>query len=169
MNNCKNPPIHCHHDKPEFPCAPPDKPNFCPKPMPPKPPFMPPVPSIVEGQSLYEVYNILNGRVNAMCNTYNDVMHNCYETLENLYRAAEANGAYYNKCEVYVEDGYNADQGATYKLIHKAVVDRHNNPIRVELHLAYGNTTNSKIEQKLNSASMVELADKIFIDRKSVV
>lgn len=163
MNNCKKPPIHCHNEKPDFPCVPPDKPNFCPKPMPPKPPFMPPVPSIVEGQSLYEAFNILNGRVNAMCNTYNDVMHNCYETLENLYREAEANGAYYNKCEVYVEDGYNADQGATYKLIHKAVVDRHNNPIRVELHLAYGNTTNSKIEQKLNSASMVELADKIFM------
>ena len=154
MNDCKKPPM---------PCIPPDKPSFCPKPMPPMPPFMPPEPSVVEGKSLYEAFNILNGRVNTMCETYNDVMRNCYETLGNLYRAAEENGAYYNKCEVYTEDGYDADQGATYKLTHKAVVDRHNNPIRIEMHLAYGNTTNSKIEQKLNSASMVELADKIFI------
>ena len=154
MKDCKKPPM---------PCIPPDKPNFCPKPMPPMPPFMPPAPSVVEGQSLYEAFNMLNGRVNTMCETYNDVMRNCYETLNNLNRAAESNGSYYNKCEVYTEDGYDADQGATYKLTHKAAIDRHNNPIRVELHLAYGNTTNSKIEQKLYSASMVELADKIFV------
>lgn len=150
--------------KPPFvpPCPPPDTPNFCPPPQPPIPP-MPPAPSVVEGMSLYEAVNDLSNRVNLCINTYNDVMAENYKTLRNLERAAEENGAYYGPCEVWTEEGYLADESAAYTLIHKAFVDRRGQPIRMELGLAYGNTTNSKIDQGLFSASKVNFADKIMV------
>lgn len=140
-----------------------DFPNFCPPPSRPPIPCNPPVPSVVQGMSLYEAVNNLTNRVNVCINTYNDVMRNCYATLHNLEKAAEENGAYYSPCDVYTEEGYSADEGATYTLIHKNVVDRRGEPIRVKLHLAYGNTTNSKIQQGLFSASKITYADKIVI------
>ena len=140
-----------------------DFPNFCPPPSRPPIPCNPPVPSVVQGTSLYEAVNNLTNRVNVCINTYNDVMRNCYATLHNLEKAAEENGAYYSPCDVYTEEGYSADEGATYTLIHKNVVDRRGEPIRVKLHLAYGNTTNSKIQQGLFSASKITYADKIVI------
>lgn len=143
----------CFHDFPDF-CPPPSKPPI---------PCNPPVPSVVQGTSLYEAVNNLTNRVNVCINTYNDVMRNCYATLHNLEKAAEENGAYYSPCDVYTEEGYSADEGATYTLIHKNVVDRRGEPIRVKLHLAYGNTTNSKIQQGLFSASKITYADKIVI------
>ena len=156
-DNCR-PPI------PHYPpcnCEP-DFPKFCPPPAPPVP-CMPPVPSVVEGQSLYEAVNNLSDRVNVCISTYNNVMANCYETLRNLERAAEENGAYYGPCEVWTEEGYLADESSTYTLIHKAVVDRCGEPIRLNLHLAYGNTTNSKVSQNLFSASKITYADKIVV------
>jgi uncharacterized protein YoxC len=135
---------------------------FCPPPMPPIPP-MPYESSVVEGSSLYEAVNRLNGRVNVCIDTYNHVMSECYRTLHNLEKAAEENGAYYGPGEVWVEEGYDAEQNSTYKLIHKACVDRRGEPIRVQLHLAYANTTNSKIEQDIFSSSKVEYADKMFV------
>lgn len=152
-NPC-NPPKEC--------CAPPDFPNFCPPPAPPPCP-MPPVPSVVQGENLFEAVNNLTNRVNVCINTFNNVMAESYKTLRNVEKAACENGSYYGPCEVWTEDGYNADEGAAYTLIHKAVVDRRGEPIRIQLHLAYNNTTNSKIEQSIDSASMVELADKIVV------
>lgn len=153
FNPC-NPPKDC--------CAPPDFPNFCPPPAPPPCP-MPPVPSVVQGENLFEAVNNLTNRVNVCINTFNNVMAESYKTLRNVEKAACENGSYYGPCEVWTEDGYNADEGAAYTLIHKAVVDRRGEPIRIQLHLAYNNTTNSKIEQSIDSASMVELADKIVV------
>lgn len=144
------------------PCAPPDMPKYCPNPQPPCPP-VPPAPSVVRGMDLYEAMNDLSQRVNTCICTYNDVMRNCYATLRNLNRAAEENGAYYGPCEVWTEQGYDAESSSKYTIIHKAHVDRNGEPIRIGLHLAYSNTTNSKIEQSLNSASMVELADKMVV------
>ena len=138
-----------------------DFPNYCPNPAPPVPPYCPPVPCVPDGGSLYEAMNELNKRVNICMQTYNDVMHNCYETLHNLERAAEENGAYYHKGEVWTEEGYNAEEGSTYTIIHKACVDRHGEPIRMQLQLAYGNTSNSGIQQPAFSASQVVYADKI--------
>lgn len=153
--NCGMPdwkdPCNCH-----------DTPNFCP---PPKPPFcpQPPVPSVVQGMSIYEAMQDLSNRVNICIDTYNHVMAENYRTLRNLEKQAEENGAYYGPCDVYVEEGYNAEESAAYKIIHKKVVDRRGEPIRLELHFAYNNTTNSKIEQTIASASKIEFADKIVI------
>lgn len=151
----------CGHD--EFnQCNCHDTPNFCP---PPQPPFcpQPPAPSVVQGMSLYEVVNDLSRRVNVCIDTYNHVMAENYKTLRNLEKQAEENGSYYGNCEVWVEEGYSAEESAAYKIIHKKVVDRRGEPIRLELHFAYNNTTNSKIEQSIASASKIELADKIII------
>lgn len=172
---CPPPPPPTHHCH-ERPCPPPPPPcgptfpPFCPedKPNMGKPGFpgcgpMPPVPSVVTGMDLYEAMNRLNDRVNLCIHNYNAVMAEGYKTLHNMQRAAQENGAYYGPCEVWVEEGYYADESSTYHLVHKACVDRRGEPIRMQLHLAYGNTTNSKIEQKMFNASKVEFADKIVV------
>ena len=158
--DCYPPKPDCHPPKPN--CNFPDFPQFCPPPPPP-PPCEPQVPSVVEGQSLYQAVNNLTNRVNLCIQNYNDVMANCYATLRNMEKAAEANGSYYGPCEVWTEEGYSAEQGSTYTLIHKACVDRRGEPIRMQLHLAYGNTTNSQIEQSIFSASKITLADKMVV------
>lgn len=158
--NCYPPRPDCHPHKPN--CNFPDFPQFCPPPPPP-PPCEPQVPSVVEGQSLYQAVNNLTNRVNLCIQNYNDVMANCYATLRNMEKAAEANGSYYGPCEVWTEEGYSAEQGSTYTIIHKACVDRRGEPIRMQLHLAYGNTTNSQIEQSIFSASKITLADKMVV------
>lgn len=158
--NCYPPKPDCHPPRPN--CNFPDFPQFCPPPPPP-PPCEPQVPSVVEGQSLYQAVNNLTNRVNLCIQNYNDVMANCYATLRNMEKAAEANGSYYGPCEVWTEEGYSAEQGSTYTLIHKACVDRRGEPIRMQLHLAYGNTTNSQIEQSIFSASKITLADKMVV------
>lgn len=115
------------------------------------------------GMTTEEQLMHLNDKVDCMAATYNQVMSECYKTLHNLEEAAEENGAYYGDGEVWTEQGYYADESATYTLTHKAVVDRHGSPIRIGLHLAYDNTTNSKIEQDMFSASKVLYADKILV------
>ena len=165
--------MHDHH-KP-FPPPPPYGPQP-PQPLPPdyphfipgdycRPPVpaMPPVPSVVEGESLYEAVNNCIDRVNVCMDTYNDVMAECYKTLHNLQRAAEENGAYYGPADVWTEEGYDADSSAKYYIIHKKHIDRRGQPIFMELGLAYDNATNSKIEQSIFSASKVKYADKIVI------
>lgn len=151
------------------PCPPPEFPPFCPedkpvmgKPCCPPPP-MPPAPSVVSGMDLYEAMNNLSDRVNVCIHNYNQVMAENYKALRNMQRAAEENGAYYGPGEVWVEEGYYPDESATYHIVHKACVDRRGEPIRMQLHLAYGNTTNSKIEQNIFSASKIEYADKMMV------
>lgn len=143
---------------------PPDYPHFIPGDYGKPPvPAMPPVPSVCEGESLYEAVNNCIDRVNVCMDTYNDVMAECYKTLHNLQRAAEENGAYYGPADVWTEEGYDADSSAKYYIIHKKHIDRRGQPIFMELGLAYDNATNSKIEQSIFSASKVKYADKIVI------
>ena len=143
------------------PCPPPFQPQPCPPPMPKPMPCVPPAPSVCQGMDLYEAMNGLTDRVNTCIATYNDVMANSYQALRNLEHAAEANGAYYGDCEVSTEQGYFADEGNTYCVTRKKVVDRFGEPIRVQLKLAYDNTTNSKLEQPIDDASMIECAQVI--------
>lgn len=154
------PPYGPHPPQP----LPPDYPHFIPGDCcRPPVPAMPPVPSVVEGESLYEAVNNCIDRVNVCMDTYNSVMAECYKTLHNLQRAAEENGAYYGPADVWTEEGYDADSSAKYFIIHKRHVDRRGQPIFMELGLAYDNATNSKIEQSIFSASKVKYADKIVV------
>lgn len=145
-----------HREFPPF--IPTDECKCKPAPAPYEPPCCPPCGMTTEEQLMH-----LNDKVDCMAATYNQVMSECYKTLHNLEEAAEENGAYYGAGEVWTEQGYYADESATYTLTHKAVVDRHGAPIRIGLHLAYDNTTNSKIEQDMFSASKVLYADKILV------
>lgn len=168
-----NVPAFCNAPCPPKPCCPPPpppcgapypppfQPQPCPPPMPKPMPCVPPAPSVCQGMDLYEAMNGLTDRVNTCIATYNDVMANSYQALRNLEHAAEANGAYYGDCEVSTEQGYYADEGNTYCVTRKKVVDRFGEPIRMELKLAYDNTTNSKLEQPIDDASMIECAQVI--------
>ena len=154
--NCPTPPPPCG-----APYPPPFQPQPCPPPMPKPMPCVPPAPSVCQGMDLYEAMNGLTDRVNTCIATYNDVMANSYQALRNLEHAAEANGAYYGDCEVSTEQGYYADEGNTYCVTRKKVVDRFGEPIRMQLKLAYDNTTNSNLEQPIDDASMIECAQVI--------
>lgn len=168
-----NVPAFCNAPCPPKPCCPPPpppcgapypppfQPQPCPPPMPKPMPRVPPAPSVCQGMDLYEAMNGLTDRVNTCIATYNDVMANSYQALRNLEHAAEANGAYYGDCEVSTEQGYYADEGNTYCVTRKKVVDRFGEPIRMQLKLAYDNTTNSKLEQPIDDASMIECAQVI--------
>lgn len=156
---CPPPPPPCGAPCP--PCPPPFHPQPCPPPMPKPMPCVPPAPSVCQGMDLYEAMNGLTDRVNTCIATYNDVMAHSYQALRNLERAAEANGAYYGDCEVSTEQGYYADEGNTYCVTRKKVVDRCGEPIRMKLKLAYDNTTNSNLEQPIDDASMIECAQVI--------
>ena len=168
-----NVPAFCNKPCPPKPCCPPPtppcgapypppfQPQPCPPPMPKPMPCVPPAPSVCQGMDLYEAMNGLTDRVNACIATYNDVMANSYQALRNLEHAAEANGAYYGDCEVSTEQGYYADEGNTYCVTRKKVVDRFGEPIRMQLKLAYDNTTNSNLEQPIDDASMIECAQVI--------
>ena len=153
---CPPPPPPCG-----APCPPPFQPQPCPPPMPKPMPCVPPAPSVCQGMDLYEAMNGLTDRVNTCIATYNDVMAHSYQALRNLEHAAEANGAYYGNCEVSTEQGYYADEGNTYCVTRKKVVDRCGEPIRMKLKLAYDNTTNSNLEQPIDDASMIECAQVI--------
>lgn len=153
---CPPPPPPCG-----VPCPPPFQPQPCPPPMPKPMPCVPPAPSVCQGMDLYEAMNGLTDRVNTCIATYNDVMAHSYQALRNLEHAAEANGAYYGDCEVSTEQGYYADEGNTYCVTRKKVVDRFGEPIRMQLKLAYDNTTNSNLEQPIDDASMIECAQVI--------
>lgn len=168
-----NVPAFCNNPCPPKPCCPPPpppcgapypppfQPQPCPPPMPKPMPCVPPAPSVCQGMDLYEAMNGLTDRVNTCIATYNDVMANSYQALRNLEHAAEANGAYYGDCEVSTEQGYYADEGNTYCVTRKKVADRFGEPIRMQLKLAYDNTTNSKLEQPIDDASMIECAQVI--------
>lgn len=168
-----NVPAFCNNPCPPKPCCPtppppcgapyppPFHPQPCPPPMPKPMPCVPPAPSVCQGMDLYEAMNGLTDRVNTCIATYNDVMANSYQALRNLEHAAEANGAYYGDCEVSTEQGYYADEGNTYCVTRKKVVDRFGEPIRMQLKLAYDNTTNSNLEQPIDDASMIECAQVI--------
>lgn len=168
-----NVPAFCNNSCPPKPCCPPPpppcgapypppfQPQPCPPPMPKPMPCVPPAPSVCQGMDLYEAMNGLTDRVNTCIATYNDVMANSYQALRNLEHAAEANGAYYGECEVNTEQGYFADEGNTYCVTRKKVVDRFGEPIRMQLKLAYDNTTNSNLEQPIDDASMIECAQVI--------
>lgn len=168
-----NVPAFCNNSCPPKPCCPPPpppcgapypppfQPQPCPPPMPKPMPCVPPAPSVCQGMDLYEAMNGLTDRVNTCIATYNDVMANSYQALRNLEHAAEANGAYYGDCEVSTEQGYYADEGNTYCVTRKKVVDRFGEPIRMQLKLAYDNTTNSNLEQPIDDASMIECAQVI--------
>ncbi len=142
---------HCH------PCPPPPgslPPAGCP-PIAPIPPInIPPC----GDTSTWGAISRLNERVNNCIAQTNGVIAKAEQAIACIQKAACENGAYYGPNEVSVEEGYDSDASSKYFVIRKKPVDASGCPIRMQLKLAYDNTTNSLLTQDAFEASQMEAA-----------
>lgn len=153
--------------KPDCGCTPP--PTVCPPQKPPvcQPPQpvmgqIPPVPTVIEGSSLYEAMGKVIERTNMCINQWNCISKNCYEAMNACVAAARSNDVYYDDCEVNYQEGYDTTEGCTYAIVEKTAVDRKGKPIFVSLTPAYDNTTNSGVEQGIFDVSFIKSANVIM-------
>lgn len=153
--------------KPDCGCTPP--PTVCPPQKPPvcqpSQPVMgqiPPVPTVIEGSSLYEAMGKVIERTNMCINQWNCISKNCYEAMNACVAAARSNDVYYDDCEVNYQAGYDTTEGCTYAIVEKKAVDRKGKPIFVSLTPAYDNTTNSGVEQGIFDVSFIKSANVIM-------
>lgn len=153
--------------KPDCGCTPP--PTVCPPQKPPvcQPPQpvmgqIPPVPTVIEGSSLYEAMGKVIERTNMCINQWNCISKNCYEAMNACVAAARSNDVYYDDCEVNYQEGYDTTEGCTYAIVEKKAVDRKGKPIFVRLTPAYDNTTNSGVEQGIFDVSFIKSANVIM-------
>lgn len=153
--------------KPDCGCTPP--PTVCPPQKPPvcQPPQpvmgqIPPVPTVIEGSSLYEAMSKVIERTNMCINQWNCISKNCYEAMNACVAAARSNDVYYDDCEVNYQEGYDTTEGCTYAIVEKKAVDRKGKPIFVSLAPAYDNTTNSGVEQGIFDMSFIKSANVIM-------
>ena len=153
--------------KPDCGCTPP--PTVCPPQKPPvcQPPQpvmgqIPPVPTVIEGSSLYEAMGKVIERTNMCINQWNCISKNCYEAMNACVTAARSNDVYYDDCEVNYQEGYDTTEGCTYAIVEKKAVDRKGKPIFVSLTPAYDNTTNSGVEQGIFDVSFIKSANVIM-------
>lgn len=123
---------------------------------------IPPVPSPLEGSSLYESMGELANRVNCVINQWNQLSRNAYETLNQAVAVARANDVYYDSCEVHYTEGYDTTEGAAYAIIEKKVTDREGRPIYMQLVPAYRNSSNPGVNQPIFDASFIESANVIM-------
>lgn len=153
--------------KPDCGCTPP--PTVCPPQKPPvcQPPQpvmgqIPPVPTVIEGSSLYEAMGKVIERTNMCINQWNCISKNCYEAMNACVAAARSNDVYYDDCEVNYQEGYDTTEGCAYAIVEKRAVDRKGKPIFVSLAPAYDNTTNSGVEQGIFDMSFIKSANVIM-------
>ena len=153
--------------KPDCGCTPP--PTVCPPQKPPvcQPPQpimgqIPPVPTVIEGSSLYEAMGKVIERTNMCINQWNCISKNCYEAMNACVTAARSNDVYYDDCEVNYQEGYDTTEGCSYAIVEKKAVDRKGKPIFVSLTPAYDNTTNSGVEQGIFDVSFIKSANVIM-------
>ena len=153
--------------KPDCGCTPP--PTVCPPQKPPvcQPPQpvmgqIPPVPTVIEGSSLYEAMGKVIELTNMCINQWNCISKNCYEAMNACVAAARSNDVYYDDCEVNYQEGYDTTEGCAYAIVEKKAVDRKGKPIFVSLTPAYDNTTNSGVEQGIFDVSFIKSANVIM-------
>ena len=103
---------------------------------------------------------ILTCKVNEMIDLFNRSQMDMWGAYHTIVESALTNDAYYN--EITVEEGYIAEAGAPYKVVHIPFLDRAKQPIYLELGLAYNNTTNANVHEDVFSASERVLADKLI-------
>lgn len=123
----------------------------------------PNIPAVPYGYSVEEQILALDKKVLCMAGTYNKVMAECYKLLRNMQKAAEENGAYYNKDAVWTEEKFDAESSAVYTLTHVNKFDAKNNPINFKLRLAYDNYENKNLKENMFEASKATSADKMVI------
>jgi hypothetical protein len=123
---------------------------------------IPPVPTVIEGSSLYEAMGKVIERTNMCINQWNCISKNCYEAMNACVAAARSNDVYYDDCEVNYQEGYDTTEGCAYAIVEKKAVDRKGKPIFVSLTPAYDNTTNSGVEQGIFDMSFIKSANVIM-------
>ena len=123
----------------------------------------PNIPAVPYGYSVEEQILALDKKVLCMAGTYNKVMAECYKLLRNMQKAAEENGAYYNKEAVWTEEKFDAESSAIYTLTHINKYDAKNNPINFKLRLAYDNYENKNLKEDMFEASKATSADKMVV------
>lgn len=123
----------------------------------------PNIPAVPYGYSVEEQILALDKKVLCMAGTYNKVMAECYKLLRNMQKAAEENGAYYNKGAVWTEEKFDAESSAVYTLTHVNKFDAKNNPINFKLRLAYDNYENKNLKEDMFEASKATSADKMVV------
>lgn len=129
---------------------------------PPEPGYhIPPVkPLFVPGMSQQEQIALLAGKVDKMCNLLGEYDKKVWGAYDAIVNACICNDAYYS--EIETETGYLPATSAKYTVVHIPFVDKGNQPIRLQLGLAYNNTTNSGLHESVFDASERVLADKLF-------
>lgn len=152
---------------PAYP-PPPPKPGLPPEPgcypwmPPPGLDQVPPVPTVIEGQSLYQAVDTLARRVNTCIGQWNAISRNCFAAMNACVEAARANDVYYDGDEVKYITGYSEADGSPYSLIQKEPVDRNGQPIFVRLAPAYDNSSNSGVTQDIFDVSFIKSANVIM-------
>lgn len=123
---------------------------------------VPPIPSVMEGSSLYEAMGTMVQRVNRCIEQWNCMSANCYEAMKQCVHAARLNDVYYDDCEVHYQEGYDENEGCAYSIVEKKAVDSKGKPIFVKLMPAYDNTTNSGVKQDIFDVSFIKNANLII-------
>lgn len=122
---------------------------------------IPPVkPLFVPGMSTQEQIAILAGKVDEMCNILGEYDKKMWGAYDAIVHSCICNDAYYT--EIETEVGYLPATSAKYTVVRIPFVDKSNQPIRLQLGLAYNNTTNSGLHESVFDASERVLADKLF-------
>lgn len=122
---------------------------------------IPPVkPLFVPGMSTQEQIAILAGKVDEMCNILGEYDKKVWGAYDAIVHSCICNDAYYT--EIETEVGYLTATSAKYTVVRIPFVDKSNQPIRLQLGLAYNNTTNSGLHESVFDASERVLADKLF-------
>lgn len=146
--------------RPGYPC---NNCGSCGLPNPPyNPPCPPPRPVNVpqcSDSSLYYQVQKLEREVHGLGAKTCGVLAKAEEALKHIKCAAVDNGAFYTPKEVWTEEGYSANDSSTYTIIHKKHVAINGSPIRMEMRLAYNNTTNSLLKEDAFTAAEAEYAN----------
>lgn len=122
---------------------------------------IPPVkPLFVPGMSTQEQIAVLAGKVDEMCNILGEYDKKVWGAYDAIVHSCICNDAYYT--EIETEVGYLPATSAKYTVVRIPFVDKSNQPIRLQLGLAYNNTTNSGLHESVFDASERVLADKLF-------
>lgn len=166
MNQCHKPPFNgCPPHNPCPPPIPPCSPSPCPPPptlpsanCPPCAPIPPVHIPACGDTSVWPAISALNQRVNECIGQTNSVISNARQVMACIEQAACENGAYYGPNEISLEEGYDAANSSKYYVIRIKPNAMDGTPIRMQLKLAYDNTTNSRLQQNAFEASMAEYA-----------
>lgn len=118
------------------------------------------IPPVGESATFRQVQR-LECKVNECVNATNGTLAKAQATLKAIQRCATMDGAFYGPDNVWTEQGYDEGSGSVFYITHVKPT-KASGPIKMELHLAYGDTTNSKRAQDIFDVSEFELANVAF-------